>query len=88
MERGSDLARPKSRILASPLVSTMMFALLMSRWMMFLSCAAATPAAICRAMARNSAASGTCRRIRCESVSPSQYSMTMNGMPSAVSSTS
>jgi hypothetical protein len=64
------------------------FAGLRSRWMTPPSCAAATPAASCRAIDMNSPASSGRRRIRCVSVSPSQYSMTMKGTPSGVSPTS
>ena len=47
---GSALARPKSRIFTCPVGSIMMLAAFRSRWTMPPSCAAATPAAICRAM--------------------------------------
>ncbi len=49
--RCSSLATPKSRIFTSPSGRTITFAGLTSRWTMPLSCASASPSAICAAIA-------------------------------------
>ena len=74
---GATFAKPKSRILAWPLLVTKMFAVFMSRWTIPSACAASKASAISMPSDNNNSVSKGRPAMRCFNVVPSRYSMAM-----------
>ena len=77
----ASFAKPKSRIFTCPFGVRKIFAGLMSRCTIPLACDAANASATCTAMSSRSSRSIGRPWIRCFRLSPSSFSMTINGCP-------